>query len=41
MSDSAWKPDPTGRHELRYHDGDRWTDHVSDRGVQAYDVYAS
>ena len=31
----AWHPDPTGRHELRYWDGAQWTDHVSDRGVQA------
>lgn len=31
----AWHPDPTGRHELRYWDGEQWTDHVSDHGVQA------
>ncbi|MCW2816374.1 MAG: hypothetical protein JWN84_3829 [Nocardioides sp.] len=30
-----WHPDPTGRHELRYWDGSRWTEHVSDRGVQS------
>lgn len=28
----AWQPDPTLRHELRYWDGQRWTDRVSDRG---------
>jgi hypothetical protein len=32
-----WLPDPTGRHELRYWDGSRWSAHVSDRGEQAWD----
>jgi uncharacterized protein YxjI len=32
-----WHPDPTGRHELRYWDGERWTEHVSDRGVTGTD----
>ncbi|MGE3622184.1 MAG: phospholipid scramblase-related protein [Acidimicrobiia bacterium] len=32
-----WYPDPLGRHELRYWDGARWTEHVSNRGVQAVD----
>ena len=32
-----WYPDPMGRHELRYWDGSNWTDHVSDKGVQATD----
>lgn len=32
-----WHPDPTGRHELRYWDGNAWTAHVSDRGVQGND----
>ena len=32
-----WLPDPTRRHELRYWDGARWSDHVSDRGVTSYD----
>jgi uncharacterized protein DUF2510 len=36
-----WADDPTGRHELRYWDGTRWTDHVSDRGVQSTDAVAS
>jgi hypothetical protein len=26
---AAWYPDPTGRFELRYWDGTRWTEHVS------------
>lgn len=28
----AWYPDPTGVHEHRWWDGQRWTDHVSDAG---------
>lgn len=35
--DSGWRPDPASRHELRYHDGSNWTQHVSDNGVQAED----
>ena len=26
----GWYPDPSGRHQLRYWDGTRWTEHVSD-----------
>ena len=40
MSDAHppnWYPDPNGRHELRYWDGERWTDHVSDQGVTGSD----
>lgn len=32
-----WLPDPTGRHQLRYWDGSRWSEHVSDRGEQSWD----
>jgi len=32
-----WKPDPAGKHELRYHDGDRWTEHVSNQGTSSTD----
>lgn len=32
---AAWHADPTGQHEQRYWDGQRWTDHVSNQGVQA------
>ena len=32
-----WYPDPYGRHELRYHDGMRWTDQVSSHGRQSTD----
>ena len=34
---AGWNPDPTGRHEYRYWDGDRWTDDVSDTGVTSVD----
>jgi len=37
----AWQPDPTGRHELRYWDGTRWTHHVSDRGTTSTDPVGS
>jgi uncharacterized protein YxjI len=32
-----WYPDPVGRHELRYFDGQQWTDHVSSGGRQGVD----
>jgi hypothetical protein len=32
-----WYPDTTGRHQLRYWDGTRWTEHVSDNGVSGVD----
>jgi uncharacterized RDD family membrane protein YckC len=35
MEGSGWHPDPSGQHELRYWDGQTWTDHVSDGGQQA------
>ncbi|MDY7106673.1 MAG: DUF2510 domain-containing protein [Actinomycetota bacterium] len=28
----AWYPDPSGRFAQRYHDGNRWTEHVLDAG---------
>jgi hypothetical protein len=37
MADAGWHPDPSGRHEMRYFDGTRWTDHVSDQGVVGAD----
>jgi hypothetical protein len=37
-SPAAWHPDPTGRYELRYWDGSRWTEHVSRRGDQFEDA---
>jgi hypothetical protein len=30
---AGWFPDPTGRHQTRYWDGQRWTDQVSDPRV--------
>jgi uncharacterized protein YxjI len=32
-----WYPDPFGRHELRYHDGAQWTEHVTSNGKQSVD----
>ena len=32
-----WYPDPLGRHEYRYHDGTRWTEHVASHGRQSVD----
>jgi Protein of unknown function (DUF2510) len=34
-STPGWYPDPTGGHQLRYFDGNVWTEHVSDNGVQS------
>jgi uncharacterized protein YxjI len=33
-----WYPDPFGRHELRYWDGNQWTEHVSSHGRQSTDA---
>ncbi len=33
----GWQPDPTGRHELRFHNGTRWTEHVVDNHEQTVD----
>jgi hypothetical protein len=35
---AGWFADPGRRHELRYWDGQRWTEHVSDRGTQGVDA---
>ena len=32
-----WYPDPSGRHEHRYWDGTRWTEHVASHGRQGVD----
>ncbi len=34
---AAWHPDPFGRHELRYWDGQQWSEHVSSHGRQSVD----
>jgi uncharacterized protein YxjI len=36
-----WYPDPLHRHQLRYWDGQAWTDHVSDHGIQGTDPVAA
>ncbi len=35
---AGWHHDPFQRHELRYWDGARWTEHVSDHGVATVDA---
>ena len=30
---AGWYADPAAEHELRYHDGSKWTAHVSDGGT--------
>ena len=37
----GWHPDPSGRHELRYWDGTRWSEHVSDAGQVSTDDLAA
>lgn len=34
----GWHPDPFQRHQLRYWDGARWTEHVSNHGVTGVDA---
>lgn len=36
-----WLPDPEGRHQLRWWDGNAWTEHVSDNGQQGVDELAA
>ena len=33
-----WYPDPSGRFELRYWNGEKWTEHVSTGGQQSTDA---
>jgi hypothetical protein len=35
VSGPAWLPDPTGRHEYRWWEGDRWSSVVADGGVES------
>lgn len=37
QSPPAWHADPARRHEFRWWDGQRWTEHVSDRGQLSID----
>ncbi|WP_421119010.1 DUF2510 domain-containing protein [Aquihabitans daechungensis] len=34
---AGWHPDPAGRHQYRWFDGSRWTEHVGDDGVASTD----
>jgi hypothetical protein len=34
----GWWPDPHRRHEYRFFDGWRWTEHVSNHGAQSDDI---
>jgi hypothetical protein len=34
----AWLPDPSARHQLRWWDGGRWTENVSDGGMTGVDA---
>lgn len=36
-TETGWRADPTGRHELRYHSGSSWTVHVADNGAVSVD----
>jgi hypothetical protein len=38
-SEGEWRADPAGRHEYRFWDGEKWTEHVSDRGQRSEDPY--
>lgn len=38
---AGWHSDPSGRHQLRYWDGQSWTDQVSDNGVSSTDAMAA
>jgi len=38
---AGWHRDPTGRHEQRYFDGQRWTEHVATGGQVAVDPVPS
>jgi len=35
---AAWHPDPLGRYEYRYWDGQRWTEHVANQGIAGVDA---
>ncbi len=34
---AGWHRDPSGRHELRFWDGTRWTEHVVNEGIPGHD----
>ena len=35
---AGWHRDPSGRHELRFWNGDRWTEHIIDDGIPGLDA---
>src|SRR4051794_23492072 len=35
----GWRADPSGRHDLRWWDGERWTDRVAASGPELLDPY--
>jgi uncharacterized membrane protein YphA (DoxX/SURF4 family) len=37
QSPAAWHPDPTGRYDHRYWDGQAWTEHVARAGRSGTD----
>jgi len=37
-SPPRWYPDPSRRHQLRFWDGGRWTERVSDNGIERVDA---
>ena len=37
-TEAGWLADPVGSHQMRYWDGSRWTEHVSDSGTAAVDA---
>jgi hypothetical protein len=41
VTSRAWLPDPTGKHDHRWWDGEQWTEHVADAGEAAVDPIAA
>jgi hypothetical protein len=37
IGSAGWYPDPAGRHERRWYDGNRWSEHVSDQNRPGID----
>lgn len=37
MAEPSWQPDPTGRHQYRWFDGQDWSDQVADQGTATTD----
>jgi len=41
VRDAGWLHDPTRRHQIRYWNGQRWTERVSDNGRRTTDELAA